>query len=378
MGERNVVPHKLENTFNKMYLLSTNLLPNDVRPVVGIGAGQLNLTREQNEQDAQTAINGYIDTLIRTHEYSSQIAILKQAYEQRLDSYSSYNNNDNARRNCIEFDLKSLNGHLAGLTEEDAISQIATRFYVFVLQVHCYNLYCILVLKKQLAGTDKGAGTFPAPIGGVLFMNPLFNAYDATFPGPDGVHDAEPRGDMVGSVVKQKKGNGAPQGGWEVIKNLVGANARDNLLLAIRTSSFKPTTEQSDDISNAIGKRWTSLTAVAGHQLLEPNDFERVICNVVMPEKVVLCSSDFLPHSGNRYKIVQVKDSTDGVEKTRENVRKVYGFDSLNNNFAISDCTGPTPPELHSLVGSATSVPGIDDVEEEVGDEEWSGWPDSN
>lgn len=357
------VPPKLENTFNRMYLLTTNLLPNDFRPSVA----EIGLTAQLTEEQAKTSIDAYIATLDH-HEYEAN---LKEAYKQRLNSYSSYNNNDSARRACIEYDLKSLNGNPSGLDDDAVISQIATSFYNFVLRIHFYNLYSILVLLKQLV-KDKAAGAFPQPIGaigGVLFQNPLFNAYDATFHGPDGVHDAEPRGDMVGSVVKQKRGNGAPQGGWEVIKNIIGANARDNLLLAIRTSSIMPTNEQSDDISKAIGQRWESLTAVAGHQLLEPTDFERLICNIVMPEKVILSSSDLI-NSGNRYKIVEVKDSTDGVEKTRENARRVYGIRDLNNNFAISDCSGPTPPELHSLVGSADIVPGIDDVEEEVGDDE--------
>jgi hypothetical protein len=377
------VPPKLENTFNRMYLLTTNLLPDNVRPVVGAGRGQLNLTGQEAEEAAKKAIDTYIANLIGNEPHISQIEILKKAYKQRLDSYSSYNNSSTARRRCIEYDLKSLNGDPVGLDDDANISAIATKFYEFVLRVHCYNLYCILVLLKQLAtNRDKASGILPqTPIGGVLFMNPLFNGYDATFHGPDGVHDAEPRGDMMGADIKQKrKDGGPPKGGWKVIEKLIkmGNKQREDLLLAIRTSSFMPTNDQSDDISKAIGRSWKSLTADKGHQLLEPTDFERLICNIVMPEKVVLSSSDFLPHSGNRYKIVQVKDSTDGVEKTRENARKVYGFGSLNNNFAVSDCSGPTPSELHSLVGSANIVPGVDDVEEEVGNGDEDGDDDDD
>jgi hypothetical protein len=371
------VPPKLENIFNRMYLLSTNLLPDGFRP----GVTDIGLTGQETEEAGQNAIDTYIATLIGTVPHSPQIGILKEAYEQRLNSYSSYNDNATARRNCIEFDLKSLNG-TPGIDNDANISAIATKFYEFVLRVHCYNLYCILVLLKQLAtNKDKGAGTLPSPIGGVLFMNPLFNGYDATFHGPDGVHDAEPRGDMMGADIKQKrKDGGPPKGGWKVIEKLIkmGNKQREDLLLAIRTSSFMPTNDQSDDISKDIGRSWKSLTADKGHQLLEPTNFERLICNIVMPEKVVLSSSDFLPHSGNRYKIVQVKDSKDGVEKTRENARKVYGFGSLNNNFAVSDCSGPSPSELHSLVGSANIVPGIDDVEEEVGNGDEDGDDDDD
>jgi len=373
---------KLENTFNRMYLLTSNLLPDDFIPV----AGEIGLTAQQDNLKAIAAIDAYIITLFQGQNlqvHASHIDILKEAYKQRLDSYSSYNSSGAARKNCIEYDLKSFNGDPSGLTEDAMISQIAKEFYEIVLRVHCYNLYCILVLLNQLEKTkDKAKGVvLPDPIGGVLFMNPLFNAYDATFPAPDGTHDAEPRGDMAGSEIKQQRGNGSPKGGWKALEKIMpmGNNQKDNLLLAIRSSSVSPTVEQSDDICIEIGKRWKSLTALAGHRLLEPTNFERLICNIVMPERVVLSSSDFLANSGNRYKIVEVKDSTDGVEKTRENVRKVYGFDSLNNNFAISDCSGPRPSELHSLIGSSNIVPGIDDVEEEeeddTGEEQEGGGP---
>jgi hypothetical protein len=373
------VTPKLENTFNKMYLLTSNLLPDNFIPV----AGKIGLTAQQDNANATAAIDAYIGTLVGTDPHISQIEIFKKAYKQRLDSYSSYNSSGAARKNCIEYDLKSFNGDPSGLTEDAMISQIAKEFYDIVLRVHCYNLYCILVLLNQLEKTtDKAKGVvLPDPIGGVLFMNPLFNAYDATFPAPDGTHDAEPRGDMAGSEIKQQRGNGPPKGGWKALEKIMpmGNNQKDNLLLAIRSSSVSPTVEQSDDICIEIGKRWKSLTALAGHRLLEPTNFERLICNIVMPERVVLSSSDFLANSGNRYKIVEVKDSTDGVEKTRENVRKVYGFDSLNNNFAISDCSGPRPSELHSLIGSSNIVPGIDDVEEEeeddTGEEQEGGGP---
>jgi len=369
---RPVVPPRLENTFNKMYLLTSNLLPNNFIPV----AGKIGLTAQQDNLRAIAAIDAYIITLFQGQNlqvHADHKAILKEAYKHRLNSYSSYNSSGAARKNCIEYDLKSFNGDPSGLTEDAMISQIAKEFYEIVLRVHCYNLYCILVLKKQLeTTTDKAKGVvLPDPIGGVLFMNPLFNAYDATFPAPDGTHDAEPRGDMAGTEIKQQRGNGPPKGGWKALEKIMpmGNNQKDNLLLAIRSSSVSPTVEQSDDICIEIGQRWPSLTALAGHRLLEPTNFERLICNIVMPERVVLSSSDFLANSGNRYKIVEVKDSTDGVEKTRENVRKVYGFDSLNNNFAISDCSGPRPSELHSLIGSSNIVPGIDDVEEEEGDD---------
>jgi len=205
VAESTPSPPKLENVFNRMYLLTTNVLPDGfINPsqeeIVG-WAGNLDDIDEYIKSNfISPASPAPIPSLTISH-----LKHLKEAYKKRLNSYDSYNNSDDAKLKCINYDLSSLNSTLGIPNEEDAISEIAILFYSFALRIHFYSLYCILELKRELPAKDIAAGIFPDPVGGVLFQNPFFTAYDTTFHGPDGIHDAEPRGDMVGKTVVKKK-----------------------------------------------------------------------------------------------------------------------------------------------------------------------------
>lgn len=358
-------PQKLDKAFNKMLLLTTNLLAGDV-PVLPEAA-------DDNDNNFIDALRVLIDRNIQQQPVIEHINGLKLAYEQRLNSSSVFNSSTNSRKECIDYDLTSLNGEPGALSEDAKIAEIAKLFYKIVLEIHFFSLRCINESRSRRG--DVGSGVLPPPVGGVLFTNPLFNAYDGAFHGADGIHDAEPRGDMTGSEIVPKKGNKPAKGGWKVVENEIGKDSRDKLIQAIRTSSIKPTEAQSDDITKSI--KWDSLNKTTGHHLLDPvESVDRLVCNVVLPEMIKLTSAEFL-NFGNRFKVIKVtgpkvknEESSKLVEKTSEKVRKEYGIGALSNNFAISDCSGPTPEELHALVASSNSTPTIDDVEDAAEDDD--------
>ena len=356
-GDPNALQEKLDNVFNKMLLLTTNLLVN----IPG-------LIRFENNQDTViTEIREVIDTNILNGDVTSQIDRLTRAYKQRLDSSSIFNSSADSRTACINYDLLSLNGDLQG-DDNAKIQQIAVLFYKYVLEVHLYSFYCI-VKALGLQGNDRAAGVFPGHKGGVLFENPLFTSYGGSFVAADGIHDAEPRGDMVGSEFVPKTGKSPAKGGWEIIKNEIGKDSRERLIDSIRKSSTIPTESQSDDITKSINIKWDSLNKTTGHHLLDPiESSNRLVCNIELQELVKLSSSQLL-NSSNRFKIVKVnepnvkdKESANIVKRTTEIVRKIYGIGSLSNNFAISDCSGPTPEELHEIVASSNSTQVLEDL----------------
>jgi hypothetical protein len=348
-----VVPNKLVNTFNKMLLLTTNLLPDEDLPLPQIDA-------KETEKRVIEILTAEIEKVTGTQQ--SHINSLILAYEQRLNSTGYFNETSTSRKECIDYDLISLNGTPGALTEVQKIAEVAVRFYKYALLVHFHSLHCIK-LSQTTGDTGQGVGVVQ-PVGGVLFENPLFNAYDSAFHGADGIHDAEPRGDMTTGDIVPKKGKGTgASGGWTLTKSLVGNDSRDRLISAIRQSSIKPTETQTDDIARNI--KWDSLNKTTGHTLLDPTNVDRVICNVILPEKITVNSAQ-LVNSGNRYKIIEVQNSKEGVEKSIETVRKIYGIDALSNNFAISDCAGPDPSELQALVASSVTIDDkVDDGEDD-------------
>ena len=352
------LPEKLDNVFNKMLLLTTNLLVNiPSLPDFGVNT----------DLTVITEIRTVIDTNILNADVTLQIGHLTGAYKQRLDSSSIFNSSADSRTACINYDLLSLNGDLQG-DDNAKIQQIALLFYKYVLEVHLYSFYCI-VKALELQEDNRAAGVFPGHKGGVLFENPLFTSYGGSFVAADGIHDAEPRGDMVGSEITPKTGKKPAKGGWELIKNEIGKDSRERLIESIRKSSTIPTESQSDDITKSINIKWDSLNKTTGHHLLDPvESSNRLVCNIELQELVKLSSSQLL-NSSNRFKIVKVndpnvkdKDSANIVKKTTELVRKIYGIGSLSNNFAISDCAGPTPEELHEIVASSNSTQVLEDL----------------
>ena len=363
MASEQQLPQKLDNVFNKMLLLTTNILVNI--PTLP------NFQKIVNENDVITEIRNIVNTNVEILKVGEQIINLTMAYKQRLDSSSIFRSSDKSRMDCINYDLLSLNG-VPQSSSDANIQQIALLFYKIVLEIHLHSLYCINEARKT---DDIASGRRPDPIGGVLFENPLFNAYDGAFHGADGIHDAEPRGDMTGSEIVPKIGNKPAKGGWEVVKNDIGKDSREKLIDAIRRSSIKPTDNQSDDITKSI--KWASLNKTTGHHLLDPiESTNRLVCNIELQELIKLSSSQNL-NFGNRFKIVKVnspklkdEESANAVEKTTEIVRNVYGIGALKNNFAISDCSGPTPEELHGLVASSNSNPTLEDLENNEEDED--------
>ena len=370
MASQQQLSQKLDNVFNKMLLLTTNIL-------VNIPNLPSNLQSSTDENAVITGIRNIVNTNVETTEVGEQIINLIMSYNQRLDSSSIFRSSEKSKTDCINYDLLSLNGVPQSSSDANNanIQQIALLFYKIVLEIHLHSLYCINVARKTASPGDAASGPRPDPIGGALFENPLFNAYDGAFHGADGIHDAEPRGDMTGSEIVPKIGNKPAKGGWEVVKNDIGKDSREKLIEAIRKSSIKPTDNQSDDITRSI--KWASLNKTTGHHLLDPiESTNRLVCNIELQELIKLASSQYL-NFGNRFKIVKVnspklkdEESANAVEKTTEIVRNVYGIGALKNNFAISDCSGPTPEELHGLVASSNSNPTLEDLENNEEDED--------
>jgi len=169
------LPEKLDNVFNKMLLLTTNLLVN----IPGLPDFGVNT----DPTAVITRIRAEIVTNVATENVEAQIDHLTRAYKQRLDSSSIFKSSAASRTACINYDLLSLNGDLQG--DDDAkIQQIALLFYKYVLEVHLYSFYCI-VREFRLQEADRAAGVFPGHKGGVLFENPLFTSYGGSFVAAD-------------------------------------------------------------------------------------------------------------------------------------------------------------------------------------------------
>ena len=354
MGERNVVPHKLENTFNKMLLFTSNLFPEGFVPSLPA------IAAKATDVDSITSIRTYIDGIVVVERQQNHIRDLMNAYKQRLMSSTHFYSAVDSKQKCIAFDLISLNG-TPSVVEDNDIQDIATRFYKIALEVHLYSLLCIKESEgRQMQDVAAGLLTNIPFKEGVLFENPLFNAYDGTFQGADGIHDLVPRGDLAGLIFSAIK----KEGGWTIIKLLVGPDSQERLTNAVRASSLRPTDNQTDDTAKVVV--WDSLNKDSGHRLLEAmTSADRLVCNVVLPELEILPSVKSI-NSGNRFKVVQVQGSLEGPEIATPKARSIYGLAALNNNYAVSDCAGPTPSQLQDIIASANPVLNAD----EDGDED--------
>ena len=355
-GARMAVPQKLENTFNKMLLFTSNLFPEDFQPVPPNSGA--------NDEASITAIRNYIESIVATEPHIGHIANLMNAYKQRLMSSTHFYSAADSKQKCIEYDLISLNGTPSPSGDQDTnIQNIAILFYKITLEVHLYSLLCINESEGK-SSQDRAAG-LPQNIPfqeGVLFENPLFNAYDGTFQGADGIHDLVPRGDLAGSIFSAIK----KEGGWTIIKQLVGPDSQERLTNAVKASSLEPTKNQTDE--TAKGVKWDSLNKDSGHRLLEAiTSADRLVCNVVLPELEIISSSKSI-NSGNRFKVVEVQGSVEGPEVATPKTRSIYGLAALSNNYAVSDCSGPTPSQLQDIIASANTVLNADADEE--GDED--------
>jgi hypothetical protein len=84
MGERNVVPHKLENTFNKMLLFTSNLFPEGFVPSLPA------IAAKATDVDSITSIRTYIDGIVVVERQQNHIRDLMNAYKQRLMSSTHF------------------------------------------------------------------------------------------------------------------------------------------------------------------------------------------------------------------------------------------------------------------------------------------------
>ena len=248
------IPMNLFNTTNKLWLLSSNI----------IGA---------TEPDVAT-----------------QKAFLVKDYNvnrigKRLDADK-----------CIKFDAMSVGVANDLANKNTTITKIIEAFYAYVAAIVAESH------TRQPGYTNANHN--------VLFQNPFFGESDSTFLGPDGVHDADPRGDMAGSKITKKSADTKKSnkitagGGWRLISNTWIDGGREQLHDAIMRSTVCPTKDFCDDIAKKEIDRtsWTTdyitnpgsqpptLNPSSGHRFLSPiAEAERYISNVIYP-MVVTCT----------------------------------------------------------------------------------------
>ena len=265
---------------------------------------------------------------------------------------------------CIKFDAMSVGVAIDLAKKDDTINNIIAEFYAYAVAVVTESH------TRQREYTNANHN--------VLFQNPFFGESDSTFLGPDGVHDADPRGDMAGSKITQKSADTKKSnkitagGGWRLISNTWIDGGREQLHDAIMRSTVCPTKEFCDDIAVKEIDRtsWTTayikvpgsfpptLNPSSGHRFLSPiAEAERYISNVIYP-MVETCDSIAAMRAVQHYntKIVHLKHPDpkgvfDMAELT-DAIREKYNLSKFVHNYGISDCSGPSPDELNMLLGA--------------------------
>ena len=312
MADDGQIPMNLFNTCNKLWLLSSNIIGDNNDAI------KINLIKDYNQN----------------------------RIGKRLDPDK-----------CITFDAMSVGAQKVAGNNITTIKNIIDKFYAYAKAIVAESH------TRQPDATNANHN--------VLFQNPFFGESDSTFLGPDGVHDADPRGDMGGSkIIKKspdtKKSNKTmASGGWRLISNTWIDGGREQLHDAIMRSTVCPTKDFCDDIANKEIDRtsWTTdyitnpgsqpptLNPSSGHRFLSPiAEAERYISNVIYP-MVQTCENIEEMEAVPNTKIAHLKHpELKGVFNMAELTKAIRNKYNLSNIYSsIKDIKKLSPDERAKL-----------------------------
>ena len=215
----------------------------------------------------------------------------------------------------------------------------------------------------------------------VMYMNPLFMAYDRAFAWPDGTHDQAERGKAGKLFTEFFKNKYTTDTAWyELTSGIIGT--------AVRPTRYYCNDNITASMINVCGsgskKCWGRMNDHDAHHFIEPvSSQKRVICNVTTPilenntynelidgtvtnaYNMTLINDINVPFSNRKVRTQalkgKVKNTPDyitlknEVDKRNGMINTYLGAIpsqlSITRNLGVFDCPGPKPTDLESILG---------------------------
>lgn len=297
----------LYNTFNKMLLLTTNILVSD----------EVSIKKELNA------------------DYKNNRLAL------RLD-----------RSTCLKYDKQVF--QVDDTKENDAIDEIVNKFYAYVqaLQNRLDSTRSILFVNPLFNEFD---GVFQGP-DGVHDVEPRGDMQGSS------IIKKTPNMSAAGGwrlIDKEVGKNGQALFHDAIMRSTLVPNQEycdDTAKLVIN----KQAKWNTGFITNPDTVPVPSLNPNNGHLFLDPAETERMICNVILPAVQKFEGLDFDeiftikdndPNTIYDIKYSGGRDVFD-IQTVTKKLRKLYLLNNFVHNLGISDCSGPSPEQLQLLLGA--------------------------